>query len=177
MIHKNFKRSLFAVIALLACPGAFALPGLSLGVMGGGNLAMPNVDAPAGTSIKGAIGYSVGPTVSAGPIEISALYSKYSIKSSVAAANFETTTDSKYIDVPLLYRMGVGLASIGLGGFYGLCIDSGAASDDHNYGAVGSVRVKIPGGLFADARYNLGLKDMSGSKLSSAMLLIGYHFL
>lgn len=176
MNHTNLAKSFLALVALLSGASASALPGLSLGVMGGANLAMPGVDAPAGTSISGGIGYSVGPTVEAGPIEVSALYSNYSVKTTVSVT--ETTASSKYIDVPVLYRMGVGLASIGLGGFYGLCVDSGATSDDHNYGAVGSVRVKIPGGLFADARYSLGLKkDSSGMKMSAAALLVGFNFL
>jgi hypothetical protein len=38
--------------------------------------------------------------------------------------------------------------------------------------------VKIPGGLFADARYSLGLKkDSSGMKMSAAALLVGFNFL
>jgi hypothetical protein len=156
MFHKNLIRTLFVVVLFISSSGAFALPGLSVGVMGGANLAMPSVGSSK-------VGYSLGPTFEAGPLQASALYSKY--------------MDSKYLDLPVLYSMGIGLASVGLGGFYGLCLDSGATSDDHNYGAVANVRVKIPGGLFADGRFNLGLKELGGSKLSSAAVMLGFNFL
>lgn len=173
MFQKNFIRSFFIAVLFISSSHAFALPGLSLGVMGGANLAMPS--APSVGALSGKIGYSVGPTVEAGPIQISALYSKYSVKATLLGG--ETNRDSKYLDIPVLYSMGIGLASVGVGGFYGLCLDSGATSSSNNYGAVANVRVKIPGGLFADGRFNLGLKDLSGSKLSSAAVMVGFNFL
>ena len=175
MFHKNFFHSLLAAVLFISGSTALALPGLSVGVMGGANLSMPSADLPAGATLSGGVSYSAGATVEAGPLEVSAIYSRYSLKAGLLG--IETTTASKYLELPVLYRLGVGLASVGVGGFYGLCLDSGATGDDHNYGAVASVRVNIPGGFFADGRFNLGLKDLAGSKLSSAAVFLGFNFL
>ncbi|NDF16068.1 hypothetical protein EB061_12245, partial [bacterium] len=130
----------------------------------------------AGTEVSGTLGYSVGPSVGIGPLELNVLYSSYGTK--VTALGTSATSTSKYLDIPALYRIGAGPLSIGVGGFYSLCLNDNATSDSNNYGAVGSVRASIPGlGFFVDGRFNLGLKDMTGSKLSSLAVLIGYDFI
>jgi hypothetical protein len=165
--------SLLALIALFSAPNALAVPGVSLGLMGGGNLSFPSIDTP-GVTVSGKVGYTVGPTATLGPVEASVLYSMYSVK----ASGIDATTDSKYLDIPVLYRFGIDLASIGVGGFYGLRLDSGATSSDNNFGAVASVRAKLPGtSVFVDGRFNLGLHDMNGGKNSSLALMLGYDFL
>lgn len=167
--------SLLALMALFSASNALAVPGVSLGLMGGGNLSFPSIDSP-GVTVSGKVGYTVGPTATLGPVEASVLYSMYSVKAS--ASGIDVTTDSKYLDIPVLYRFGIDLASIGIGGFYGLCLDSGATSADNNYGAVASVRAKLPGtSVFVDGRFNLGLHDMNGGKNSSLALMLGYDFL
>jgi hypothetical protein len=157
---------------LFSSASAFALPGASIGLMGGANLAVPSLSTP-GFSSSGSIGYSVGPTVQAGPLEVSALYTHYTVKLTPTGGT-AVSSSSKYLDIPALYRLGVGLASVGVGGFYGIALDSGNSA---NYGAVASARVSIPGGYFLDGRFNLGLKDVSGSKLSAASVLLGFNFL
>ena len=160
----NTKRFfVLSAFILFLSTSAFALPGASIGLMGGANLATPS-----GTTATGNVGYAVGPTLTAGPLEVSALYTHYSVSFS------NVTATSKYLDIPVLYRMGVGLANVGVGGFYGIPLDTGNSG---NYGLVASTQVNLLGKLFLDGRYNLGLKNSSGSKLSSAALLVGFNFL
>jgi len=165
---------LFAVFSFQS--NSFAIPGMNVGIMAGPNLTLPSATLSAGYSVTGAIGYSVGPSVGLGPLEVSVLYSSYS--QTFTSPGSETTLTGKSLDLPVLYRLGVGPVGFGLGGFYSLSLDSGSTSTDNNYGAVASFRTTIPGvGLFVDGRFNLGLHDMSGTKLSSAAVLIGYNFL
>jgi hypothetical protein len=172
---KNFSAFIALVVALFSINHAHAIPGVGFGIMAGPNMTFPSVDLPAGASVTGTIGYSVGPTVGLGPIELSALYSSYGTKISILG--LEETTSAKSLDIPVLYRLGLGTIGVGIGGFYSLSLESGSTSDDNNYGAVGSVRVGIPGiKLFVDGRFNLGLKDNDG-KISNAQLMIGYNFL
>ena len=176
---KSFAPFIALCLSLFAfsAPAAHAIPGVSFGIMGGANLTFPSVTAlPAGTEISGTIGYSVGPSAGIGPFELSLLYTSYGNK--VTFGGVSATSSSKYLDIPALYRIGAGPLSVGFGGFYSLCMETGATSDNNNYGATGSVRASIPGlGMFVDGRFNLGLKDMAGSKLSSMAVYLGYDFI
>jgi hypothetical protein len=155
-----------ALLALLA-PAAHAIPGVSFGIMGGANLNLPNT-----TGLTGTIGYSVGPSVGLGPLEVSALYSSY------GAEFLGVSTSSNFLDLPVLYRIGAGPLSVGLGGFYSICMESSCTADNNNYGATASVRASVPVvGFFVDGRFNLGLKDSAGSKASSLAVLLGYDFI
>ncbi len=166
-----------ALVALLA-PVAHAIPGVSFGIMGGANLNLPSTSSslPAGTELTGTLGYSVGPSVGIGPLELSALYSSYGSK--VTFLGVGQTTTSNFLDIPALYRIGAGPLSVGLGGFYSICVESGCTTDNNNYGATASVRASVPVvGFFVDGRFNLGLKDSAGSKASSLAVLLGYDFI
>ena len=150
------KKSLLAVAvvaASLSSTNAFALPGLSLGVMGGASISAPSVTDAAlvgSATLKGGTGLSAGATLGAGPLEVSALYSQYQ------ATALSTTVNSSFLDVPVLFRMGLGPISLGLGGFYSMHLsdDSGASQNrGANYGATASVRLTIPVvGFFVDGR-------------------------
>jgi hypothetical protein len=174
---KNIRQIVLVSISILfAGANAFAVPGMNVGLMVGPNLSVISGDFPVGTSISGGIGYSVGPSVGLGPIEVSALYTSLTTKATVLTVESSSTT--KYLEIPVLYRLGLGPVGLGLGGFYGLSLEDNATSDSNNYGLTASGRVTVPGlGLFVDGRFNLGLNDMSGSKISSAAVLIGYDFL
>ena len=155
-----------ALFALLA-PVAHAIPGVSFGIMGGANLNLPNT-----TGLTGTLGYSVGPSVGLGPLEVSALYSSYGTEFLGLSVN------NNFLDLPVLYRIGAGPLSVGLGGFYSICMESACTADNNNYGATASVRASIPVvGFFVDGRFNLGLKDTAGSKASSMAVLLGYDFI
>ena len=176
MINQVSKLFLVLLAVLSFNSNAFAIPGMNVGIMAGPNLAFPSASLPAGSSMSGTIGYSVGPSVGLGPIEVSALYSSYGLK--VTASGSEATSSGKSLDLPVLYRLGIGPVGFGIGGFYNISLESGSTSSDNNYGAVASFRTTIPGiGLFVDGRFSLGLHDMSGTKLSSGAVLIGYNFL
>ncbi|MBU6375237.1 MAG: hypothetical protein KGQ59_04525 [Bdellovibrionales bacterium] len=175
---KNFSKIVFAFFALTSFhAGAFAAPGFGFGLMAGPNLTFPSAPSILGSSVSGGIGFSVGPSVGVGPLEASLLYSSYTLKSTVATIT--TSSSSSSLDLPVLYRVGVGLIDIGFGGFYSLSLESGATSSNNNYGLVGSVRTTIPGGLFVDGRFNLGLKESAStnSKVSSLALLLGFNFI
>ncbi len=166
-----------ALVALLA-PVAHAIPGVSFGIMGGPNLTLPTTSSalPAGTELTGTIGYSVGPSVGIGPLELSALYSSYGSK--LTFLGISQTSSSNYLDFPALYRIGAGPLSVGLGGFYSICLENGCTSDNNKYGATASVRATVPVvGFFVDGRFNLDLKDNAGSKSSALAVLLGYDFI
>ena len=175
-MFKSISKVLFVALFLVVAPSqSFAVPGVSVGLMAGPNLTFPSVPTLPGIEVSGGIGFSVGPSVGLGPIEASLLYSSY--KTTATILTVESSNTSKSLDIPVLYRFGAGPVGIGLGGFYSLSMESGSTSDDNNYGLVGSARVTIPGGLFVDGRFNLGLKDSSGSKVSAAAVLLGFNFL
>lgn len=167
--------SLFAIMGILLGSEALALPGVTFGVMGGGNLTLPSIQST-GVTVSGAIDFSVGPTMSLGPVEGAVLYSRYSLKT--VGTGFEVTSASKHLEIPLLYRFGLDLVSLGVGGFYAICIDEGSYVVGDLYGALASIRTKIPGtSIFVDGRFNLGLSSTTGGgKLSSLAFLVGYDF-
>jgi hypothetical protein len=179
------KKSLFAAVVLaatLSTSNAFALPGLSLGVMGGAAISAPTVSNAAllgGATVSGGTGLSAGGTLGLGPLEVSALYSQY--KATAALGGVSATVTANTLDVPVLFRMGVGPIGLGLGGFYSMHLsdDSGdSSSGGSNYGATASVRLTIPViGLFVDGRYNMGLKEDDGVKMSSLGAYVGFNFL
>ena len=177
-MFKPYSNIVLAFLALISFHSvAYALPGLGFGLMAGPNLTLPSTPSVSGYDLAGGIGFSVGPTVGVGPLEASLLYSSYTLKSTVAS----TTSSNSYksLELPVLYRIGAGPIEFGLGGYYSLSVDSGSTSEDNNYGLVGSVRTSIPGGLFVDGRFNLGLNevDSSNSKVSSLAILIGFNFI
>jgi hypothetical protein len=171
----QIKKNLFALVvvatALSATP-AFAIPGVDLGVMGGASMGLPST-----SGVDGKIGLSAGASLGLGPIEASVLYSQYKAGASILGNDVSYTLN--YLDVPVLFRMGVGPISLGVGGFYSMFLNgSASAAGESNYGATASLRFTVPVvGFFVDGRYNLGLKDNSGEKLSGAALLLGFNFL
>ncbi|MFN7685594.1 MAG: outer membrane beta-barrel protein [Oligoflexia bacterium] len=178
--HKNKSFAALALATALVthftAPQAHALPGLDIGLMAGGAISKSSAN-----SVDGGFGLSFGPTVGMGPIEASALYSQYKLTAPTVS------TSTNYLEIPVLYRLGLGPVSVGVGGFYSVFLSGSTTvgstttdltSGSSNYGATASARVTIPMlGLFADARYNLGLRDSSGSKLSSLGFYLGWNFL
>ncbi len=178
----QIKKSLFAFVAVAAAfsvPQAFAMPGVDLGIMGGAGMTMPSFSGDlGGATLSGGIGISAGASLGVGPLEVSALYSQYSIKLEAGGESLSSTAN--YLDIPVLFRMGAGPISFGVGGFYSLFLsdDSGTGDSDPNYGATASVRFTLPViGFFVDGRYNLGLKEEEQSKISSAAVYLGFNFL
>lgn len=170
----RIQRSLIAfafLLFLVSTPKAFAVPGLELGVMAGAAVSFP------GSGVDGGAGVSAGASASLGPVEGSLLYSQFKL----SGPGFSATVNN--LEIPVLYRLGLGPLSVGAGGFYSLFL-SGSTSgpitltEESNYGAVASARFTIPvTGVFFDARYNLGLKDTDGSKASSAAFYVGINLL
>jgi hypothetical protein len=168
------------VAAALSAQQAFAIPGVDLGIMGGAAMSMPNT-----SGVDGKIGLTAGASVGLGPIEASLLYSQYKAEALIFGNNVSMTYN--YLDVPVLFRAGVGPLSIGVGGFYSIFLNGSASvagqneditDVESNYGATASLRFTVPVvGFFVDGRYNLGIRESEGEKLSSAALLLGFNFL
>jgi hypothetical protein len=182
----QIKKSLLAVVAFaatLSAPNAFALPGFSLGVMGGASMSAPKVSDPtqwAGSTISGGTGLSAGASLGLGRLEVSALYSQ--MKTKYASGGGPSSLTENYLEIPVLLRMGVGPIGLGLGGFYSMFLSSigGDINDSGspNYGATASVRLTIPViDIFVDGRYNLGLKEDGGVKISTLGAYVGFNFL
>ncbi len=181
----QIKKSLLAVVALaatLSAPNAFAVPGFSLGVMGGASMSAPKVSDPtqwAGSTISGGTGLSAGASLGLGRLEVSALYSQ--MKTSTASGGVSGSLTENYLEIPVLLRMGVGPIGLGLGGFYSMFLSSNGDINDSgspNYGASASVRLTIPViDIFVDGRYNLGLKEDGGVKISTLGAYVGFNFL
>ena len=170
--------SLYSLAAICISTSAFAIPGIEAGLMVGGMRTILNTpDLGSAASVSGGTGVSAGATAGVGPLEISALYSQYKMHSQVLGLGVDA--QSNYLDLPVLLRIGAGPASIGLGGFYSVRLSSDdQATNNSNYGATASVRISIPtSNLFIDGRYQLGLKDVSGTKTSGLALYLGYAFL
>jgi Outer membrane protein beta-barrel domain len=178
----QMKKSLLAALALAAvvsAPKAYALPGMDIGVMGGANFAKYS------SGVDSAFGFSGGASVGLGPLEVSALYTQYKFSATLLGQSVSTTLNQ--LDVPVLYRLGVGPVSLGVGGFYSMFLSGSTSSNgvstsvtsgNSNYGATASARFTIPVlGFFVDGRYNLGLKDNSGVKTSSMAAYLGWNIL
>ena len=80
------------------------------------------------------------------------------------------STNTSLIEIPVMYRLGSGTTTFGLGGFYGLVMGSGGGS---NYGLTAGPRFATAGGLFLDLRFNYALKTDSPKDV---LAMIGYYF-
>lgn len=153
---------------------ALAMPGLSFGLMAGATKpSFKNTQA----TLSGDLGLSGGASLVIGSIEASALYTQYKLSNNLGGQGTVKSTIN-YLDIPVLYRIELGPLSLGAGGFYGLYMSTSPTSSEKgasNYGASASFRFTLPVvGLFADARYQLGLKESSGgNKISSAAVYLG----
>ncbi|MBU6376251.1 MAG: hypothetical protein KGQ59_09670, partial [Bdellovibrionales bacterium] len=96
-----------ALSAVIVAPQAFAMPGMDIGVMGGGSFAKSSQ-----SGLDSKFGISGGASVGLGPLEVSALYTQY--KFSQPGTDYTLN----YLDVPVLYRLSLGPVSVGAGGFY-----------------------------------------------------------
>jgi len=168
------KRLLGALagIALLGMSSnAFALPFVSLGVVGGPNYNISTYPTVLGTAASGGMGYSAGLSAEAGPIAAKLLYT--SLTTDVGTL---TSSTSKSLQIPVHFTMGLLGSYVGFGGFLENSLEDGGGS---NYGLSAGVKVAIPvTGLSVEGLVNYGLKDQGGGvKGSTAALLLGFSFL
>jgi hypothetical protein len=127
----------------------------------------------ASVETKGGLGFGGGLVVDIGPIGVSAIYisRKTTATTTLLGVSVDVSANTGIIHVPVVYRIGLGGASLNLGGFYGIGTASGSGSD---YGATGGFRFGKK--FFVDLSYNMGLKDNSGTKSKAALALIGTMF-
>ena len=132
-------------------------------------------------STKPALGFGGGLVVDFpsgnNAFELGAIYTQRSLKTTDSSGLIPSiTTTVKSVHIPVTYMLGLGKSfALGLGGFYGLSLESGGGSD---YGVAGGLRIKGSGngGFFFDAKYNMGLKDNAGFKSKEVYGLIGILF-
>jgi hypothetical protein len=126
-----------------------------------------------GVEIKGGLGFGGGLTVDIGSIGIGAIYisRKKTVTTTILGVPLEVSSSSGILHLPLVYRIGLGGASLNLGGFYGLGMGDGGGSD---YGITGGFRFGKK--LFVDLSYNMGLKGETDAKSKAAIALIGTMF-
>jgi hypothetical protein len=180
---KNIYRLMSVLVCLISSGAAFALPGVSLGVVGGGNYNMssfPSVSEDGFTSsVSGGLGYTLGISADLPMITASVLFSRLSAKATVSGGGLSLSQSSTYkiIQVPVHYSIGLGGVSVGVGGFMDYSLEDDQGSNA-NYGLSAGARMGLPmSGLFAQGLFNYGLKDMDGAKQHTALVLIGYNFL
>ncbi|MBS1958211.1 MAG: outer membrane beta-barrel protein [Bdellovibrionales bacterium] len=141
--------------------------GMSL--VGGLNYGLNKFSNAAG-EVKGGLGFGGGILLDMGiggnGFEVGALY--LSRKFNTTVLGVETSSSNGYIEIPAMIRFGT-LTTFGVGAFYDIPMDSGYNSD---FGLTAGVRLALGPKIFADARFNYGLKDNSGHS-QNALLLLG----
>jgi hypothetical protein len=170
---KNSFKGLVVLAVLGLSSNAFALPFVSVGVVAGPNYNLSSYPTVAGTSVSGGMGYSAGLSAELGPIAARALYTHANSKTDVLGV--ETSASANSIQVPVHFTMGLAGTHVGFGGFYETSLEDNGGS---NYGASAGVKVSLPFvGVSVEGLVNYGLKDLSGSKSSTAALLLGFNIL
>lgn len=171
------RNHLFAVVLVafgLASSNAQAVVGFS--VVGAGSIGLTNFSV-AGNSVKGKPGYGGGVIADLGlafsSLEIGALYLNRKYETTLLGVT--TTTTDSVLHVPVMLRLGT-LLTFGVGAYLDVPLDDDTESD---YGLTAGPRIGI-GPIFADARFNYGLKstDILGQSLHhmELLFLVGYTF-
>lgn len=171
---KNSIKALVGLAAFAVSSNAFALPFVSVGVVGGPNYNISSYPAVFGTGASGGMGYSAGLSAELGPIAAKALYTHTTAETGTPGATVGTSANS--LQIPVHFTLGLAGTHIGLGGFYENSLEDGGGS---NYGASAGVKVSLPfTGLSVEGLVNYGLKDQgSGLKSSTGVLLLGFSIL
>lgn len=184
----NSTRKIFITFALLAAAGlqsqAQAAPGFSLGVVGVGGTGINSFDATvltATVSAKTSLIAGAGVAAEIGPLSAELIYMirELTVTTEVpGVAAVELSTYGRTLDLPVMFRFGMGGASIGAGAYYQIPAQSGGKS---SLGLTGGVRFNVPGGLFGDARFNYSLNKVTTSLGDytpiEGLVMVGFNFL
>ena len=159
---------------------AQALPGFKLGVVGAGGLGLWSKSIDTGvpgltTETSGGLALGGGAAAEIGPISAELLYMTRKTNATLLGVSVSTPSTAS-LDIPVMFRMGLGPISLGAGGYYSLSLESGGGS---TFGLVAGPRLSIPGGLFVDARVNYGLEKFEGLDVTpiEGLVLVGFSFL
>jgi hypothetical protein len=129
--------------------------------------------------LSGGLGFGAGLLVHFGSsisgLDLGAFFISQKSTVTLTGVASGVSSSSSVIHFPLTYQIGLGKSlALGLGGYYGLSLESGGSSD---YGAKAGLRVMLGNKLFTDVSYNYGLKTLdSGVKNSEIIGLIGIFF-
>jgi hypothetical protein len=178
----NLTKVLGLLVLVSVLTGQAAHAGAMFSVYGSGVLPQ-TVSLGGGVDVKGKVGFGGGamiegmlnPTIGA---ELGAMYlaRQFTLEAGGVSADFPSVAS---IFVPAGLRVHANrYLSIEGGGFFDYSLETG---NDINYGVQGGLRLSIPMGasssLFFEGRYDLGLKDFSGTKRSDLVLaLVGLTF-
>ncbi len=172
--------SIMAAAVILLPPETWAA---QFSVLGGVNKPLTPSSVSAGFStLKPAIGYQGGllvefPLSSRFGLELGALYQ--SLRTTVTVSGTDSTSTSKNLQAPGLFRLWLGrVISLGVGGYYGLSLESG---NDTDGGLLGNLQFSLPlGGSSAfvvDGRYLYSLEDPGNlDRYTEVQAMIGITF-
>jgi hypothetical protein len=173
-MSKSFKTFFAAGLFLITVPASQAAVKFGLAGAVDYNMAKSTITIGSdSTELKGGLGFGGGLVMDIGKFGLSAIYISRATTTtgSLLGISFESSSSSGILHIPLVYRIGLGGASLNLGGFFGLGLGSGGGSD---YGATGGFRFGKK--LFIDLSYNMGLKGETDAKSKAAIALIGTMF-
>ncbi|WP_294822424.1 porin family protein [uncultured Flavobacterium sp.] len=181
------KKLLFALTALA---GSFAMQaqGLDFGIKAGANFSNFNGDINADgiTSFHAgaAVELNLVPTFS---IQAEGLFSSQGATYKDTALDITRDIDLSYISVPVMAKFYILPEKLSLmaGPQFSFLVDEAEEAFDtksFDLAASGGIELKVIAGLFAQARYNIGLTDVSGDEVSGDVknavfqLSVGYYF-
>jgi hypothetical protein len=172
----KFPMMVAVLVALSLVSSPAQAVGIGYSVVGAGSYGLTNVSV-AGNGTKGQLGYGGGVLVDFGlavsSVEVGALYLNRKFETTVLGTT--TQSSESVLHIPAMMRFG-SLLTLGLGAYLDLPLGNGAQSD---YGLTAGPRLGF-GPIFADARFNYGLKssDFFGQSLHhmELLLLVGYTF-
>lgn len=175
-----FRKTLVlaALVGLFSMSAFAAGGGTRISLVGAGNYGMNKVAGANSSETKGAPGYGGGLLIGFGmgsttTFEIGGVYMVSRFTTTIPGfADITTELKGVYIPGTLHFMMGKSV-SLGLGGYYGYSLETGAESI---YGANGGLRFRMGPHMFLDTRYNMSLKEVGGSKPSEVMAMLGYTF-
>lgn len=178
------------IFLLTALAGTFAMQaqGLDFGIKAGANFSnfTGDVDTESITSFHGGavVELNLVPTFS---IQAEGLFSSQGATYKDTALDIARDIDLSYISVPVMAKFYVipEKLSIMAGPQFSFLVDEAEEAWDtksFDMAASGGVELKVIAGLFAQARYNIGLTDVSGDEVTGDVknsvfqLSVGYFF-
>jgi hypothetical protein len=112
-------------------------------------------------------------------LEAGAIYLQRKYGATFLGVESTSTTSFSSIHIPVGLRLHANrVVSLQLGGFYDYSLET---DGDANFGVQGGLRLSAPvsgsTALFVEGRYNMGLKEISGEKISDlALVMVGLTF-
>jgi hypothetical protein len=182
MNQRTLMKLFSMTVFLLISSQAQAMPGFSVGFMGGVNSSSYRTTDVAGTEIQGKTTPIFGVTADIANINISVIKNNHKFMTSNIIDSY--TTSNEFIEIPVLLRaLSFGPFSAQVGGYYAkfLATESFGVRNSEGidlYGITAGARVSIPVvRLFVDVRLNHQLKDTGDTKFDGIQGFLGIKLL